>query len=152
MDGHVQHAHEAQVEVGLRLAPLSTNASAFARDLLEELDREGPQRTIIGLGAEGSRLIIVLSVALGSAEAVRAGDDCAREAVVYLDDFVQRRAAWDPALIGMPDSGSPDAIIAEHVRTQARAYGLGEGAVLVERKALKQAIHALAGIGVAGRA
>lgn len=137
------------IEIGLRLAPMMSAAPHAARDVLEAIDNPWPQMRVVGLGSQGSRVVITLAVAIGTPEQVRSGDDTSREAVVYLHDMVERLGYADPALVAFPEGNSVEAVIAHHVDTQAVAYGLGPQVEEVRAQALVQAVHALAGIGVA---
>ena len=137
------------VEVGLRLAPMIGAAPVAARDVIEELGTDFPAKRLIGLGTDGSRVLITLAIALGTPEQVRSGAEESKDAVVYMHDLVKRLSYADPAMIAFPEGGSIEAVIATHVETQAQAYGLGPQVDEIRAKALDQAIKALAGIGVA---
>ncbi len=137
------------VEVGLRLAPMATAAPAAARDVVEELAGGFPAKRLVGLGTDGSRVIITLAIAIGTPEEIRSGAEASRDAVVYVHDLVSRLGYADPALVAFPEGGSVESVIATHVETQAQAYGLGPQVDEIRAKALDQAINALAGIGVA---
>lgn len=125
---------ERVVEVGIRLAPTASGSATAAEAISRVLGQnpEAPVR-IVGLGAEGGRVIVTLAVTLGTPSQITAGAPSACGAVAILDRLVTELAAYDPAFTALPDPDSLDARIALGVQSDPatfdRAVGVLSGQV-----------------------
>lgn len=107
------------VEVGLRVAPTAACAPAAAEVIAQviETSHEAPVR-IVGVGAEGNRIVVTLAVTVGTTSDVAAGAPSARVAVGMVARLIECLAAYDPAFTGLPDPESVDAVIGARVDAQ----------------------------------
>lgn len=107
---------ERVVEVGLRVAPTIACAAAAAGVISQVLDsaHEAPVR-IVGLGAEGNRVIVTLAITVGTTDEISAGAPAARLAVGMVARLVDCLGAYDPAFTALPDPESFDAMIGSRV-------------------------------------
>jgi hypothetical protein len=98
------------VEIGLRLAPTLASAAAVSKAVASYLDcEEAVPVRLAGLSREGSRMHITLAIGLGSVDDVKIAAPNSRAAVLLLETLVTELAAYDPALVGLPDPASPEA-------------------------------------------
>jgi hypothetical protein len=114
------------VEVGLRVAPTVACAPAAAAVISQVLaaSHEAPVR-IVGVGAEGNRVIVTLAITVGTTADISSGAPAARAAVGMVARLVESLGAYDPAFAALPDPDSVDAMIGTRVdeapQTLARA-------------------------------
>lgn len=114
------------VEVGLRVAPTAACAPSAAAAIAQILDssHDAPVR-IVGIGAEGNRIVVTLAVTVGTTSDITAGAPAARLAVGMVARFIESLSAYDPAFTALPDPDSVDAMIGSRVdaepETLARA-------------------------------
>jgi hypothetical protein len=85
---------------------------------------EAPVR-IVGVGAEGNRVIVTLAITVGTTADISSGAPAARAAVGMVARLVESLGAYDPAFAALPDPDSVDAMIGTRVdeapQTLARA-------------------------------
>ncbi|MGI9136432.1 MAG: hypothetical protein ACR2JS_05130 [Candidatus Nanopelagicales bacterium] len=104
------------VEVGLRVAPTVACASAAAAVISQVLEgsHEAPIR-IVGVGAEGNRIVVTLAITVGTTTDISAGAPAARMAVGMVARLVESLGSYDPAFTALPDPGSVDAMLGSRV-------------------------------------
>ena len=115
------------VELGLAIAPTGARAVAAAQSLAAFLDDEPavPVR-LAGLSVRGSRVVLTLAVTLGSIDEVKTSGPHARAGVLLLQRLVDEFSAYDPAFALLPESDSPEALLAAHVSRPSSRVSLAE--------------------------
>lgn len=113
-----------EFEVGLRLSPTPTSALAAAKALAAILDAAPVATRLAGVGTGGGRVHLTVAVTLGTIDEVKTAAKPARHALALMQRVVDDLAAYDPALVLLPDEASPEARLAAAV--QDRHRGLGE--------------------------
>lgn len=91
-------------EIGLRIAPVRSNAKSTAqalRTMLEEWP-DVPVR-IASIREDGNRTVLTVAIGLGDADEVREARGTARRATAMISAIVERFADGDPALVPLDD-------------------------------------------------
>jgi hypothetical protein len=107
------------VEVGLRVAPTPACAPAAAAAIAYAIGsaQEAPIR-IVGVGAEGNRIVVTLAITVGTTTDITSGAPAARLAVGIVARLIECLAPYDPAFTALPDPDSVDALIGSRVDEQ----------------------------------
>jgi len=122
------------VDIGLRVAPAAASAQDAAAVIAQTIaaSAEAPVR-IVGVGSEGSRVVVTLAITVGTTADIAAGAPAARSAVRMLARLIEGLGAYDPAFTALPEHGSVDALIGRRVderhETLARTMCLLAGEV-----------------------
>lgn len=113
------------VDLGIVIAPTRASAPAAAKSLSAFLDADVdvPVR-LAGVGVSDSRIHFTLAVTLGSIDEVKAAGESARAAVLLLQRLVDEFAAYDPSFTILPEAGSAEARLAEHLADTTTAPAL----------------------------
>ena len=134
------------VEIGLRLAPTVTGASAAAAEIAACLEQAPSAAVrIAAIGRQGSRVLVTLAITLGTVEEVKASAPAARSAVTLISELIERLSSFDPAFTGLPHPASTDSRIAAQVERDRRGLKARTGSSDERRPVvtLASVVHAI---------
>lgn len=108
------------VDIGVAIAPAREAAAAGAKALAAILDSHDTPTRLAAIGSAGSRMVLTVAVTLGDVDDVKVAGPQSRAALALIRDIVDTLAAYDPALVLLPDPESAEAQAAARVQGSVR--------------------------------